>query len=131
MVICDDIVLNRRKKDREKNEEIIKEYCHFISVPTKLFVDPRYNGAGGRNRLRHSSALLYGYLLLALKKQNEGNDIPTDVITLTGLEISSIIGVSRTGGPKSLIDQLEEYGLVTREPHEPGRAYTLHINTQI
>lgn len=113
-------------KEDSFTKDIIKFYGDFIPVPTKLLVDPKYNGKGSGDRISHNSAILYGVLLRLSKRKNEKDE--SGYITITNEEIATIIGTTTGETVLRMINQLIKFELIEREPFKHGKAYRLKVN---
>lgn len=56
-------------KDSSCIDSFIKFYGEFVQVPIELLVNPKYNGMGSGNRIRHCTAILYGILSRLSKRK--------------------------------------------------------------
>ncbi|NLG81023.1 MAG: hypothetical protein GX490_00665, partial [Bacilli bacterium] len=79
-------------KDSSCIKKFLDYYGDYIQVPVELLVNPRYNGAGERNRVRHNSAILYGVLQRLSKRKNEKDE--NGYVTITNEDIAMIVGTT-------------------------------------
>lgn len=118
------IIMNKNSS-RAYINSLIKYYGEYIPVPVELLVNPKYNGAGERKRLRHNSAILYGVLLRLSKRKNEVDE--NGYITITNRQIAEIVGTTTSETVKKMIEELEAFDLVKRDTPKPGRPYKLYV----
>lgn len=114
-------------KEKANVVNILEEYGEFISIPIELLVNPRYNRGGERGRLRHNSVILYGFLLLLEKIQNNKDKNGNIYVTITGNDIATVVGTTTSSVPTTMIKQLEEFELIERRTIEKGKPYELYI----
>lgn len=122
-------------KDQNRTLELKSTYGEQIPVQTELLLNPKYNGGlnegTDRSRLRHSSVILYGYLLQLVNSQNNHDDNDRKYVIITGHDIQEIIGVTNSSpsGRSGLIANLSDFGLIERIAIKPGSPYHLYINS--
>lgn len=113
---------------KEKNiKSILNGYGEFIPIPTELLVNPRYNGMGSSNRVRHNSAILYGLLLLLSKDQNKTDENGKRYVTISGYEIATVVGTTTSSVPTSMLKNLEKFDLIERGEFKPGSPRRIYL----
>lgn len=110
-------------------DDILNEYGNFISIPTELLVNPRYNKAGEPGRLRHNSVILYGVLLYLSEKQSNKDENGRTYVTITGDNIADVVGTTTGSSPTKMLKQLEEFNLIERAPMQVGKPNKIYIKT--
>jgi hypothetical protein len=110
-------------------DTILNEYGEFISIPTELLVNPRYNKTGESGRLRHNSVILYGVLLYLSEKQKNKDEDGRAYVTITGDKIADIVGTTTGSVPTNMLKQLEEFNLIERGPIQVGKPNKIYIKS--
>lgn len=112
-------------KDINEIEEILKEYGETIPVPVELLINPKYNkgDTNGNNRLRHNTAILYGFLSMLPKDKDENGK---EYLIITGGIIEKLIGTTNSR-VSVMMKQLEEFNLIQRKEIKPGQPYKIYV----
>ena len=99
-------------KDVKNIDEILEKYGLTISVPMELLLNPKYNGMGKRERLRHNDVILYGVLSMLPKEKDEDGK---EFVEIAGEDIATLVGTTTGSTPTQMVKRLEKFDLIERK----------------
>lgn len=115
-------------KFNDRVPEIIKKYGKTITIPTKLLIDPTYNGSGSQNnRVSHSGVIFYGLIYDLIKKQNL-EDEHGKYATITRAEICDIIGISNGESVTKMFEKLQKLNIMTIVSGKNGESSRYYLS---
>ncbi len=111
-------------KDVKNIDEILEKYGLTISVPMELLLNPKYNGMGKRERLRHNDVILYGVLSMLPKEKDEDGK---EFVEIAGEDIATLVGTTTGSTPTQMVKRLEKFDLIERKKFIQGQPYRIYV----